>query len=652
MARRISVQGKQTGIPGLYSQGIEAAGPLSPGPLQEGVVAIIATSDGGLKPQTPMLLRSARGVAPLGKGNLGKGADALFNPSRDDRRQVRGASAVLVVRPEAALQASKSIQSGTPADLFDLKSAAYGLKGAGLAYEIAAGSLGAFGKKLTIHKTGQSAEMFEDLGFLPALIVRYTGDADPATITISDTQITTALTSPGDGSANLTISFATYDTIQKIADYINAQTGYEAVIVTNQPDSKLGKDLDYVTGANIKTKSASITVGSTSGVPNTTFSGTISGLADGDIIKVEDEYMYVTDAATPTVIRGYLDSTPVDHTAKTGTVYTGLTEVVKRMMDTANNSSSRVVADNRTANAGTPAVAAKTYLTGAAQPAATSDNYKDALAALDGYSFDFLVIDEMSAAVHATVSAWLAERWGASANEVQAHLAARSGETLSQIRNRCKALQDPNVSLWFQDPTRNAVKSSPWLEACLAAGIQAGMAPGTPLTGKSMRVENLEQEANIKIQGTHAEDFVLMGASFGRYDGDDFRIVRCLSTYTNDDTFFLISPNVRYAIARTEKLIRSYIKTRHFGKRGVSGEAGSVKSTIIDALEDAKEQGLIVDGAKRTNGILEEIPAFDPANIFVERVGNVIEYEATYVPVDGNDFFVSSNRVAEWQDAA
>lgn len=649
MARKVSINGKRTGIPGQYSKGIEPAGPLSPAPLEQGVVAIIATSDGPLKPQSPMLLRSARGVDALGLGNLGKGIKVLFRPSREDKRLVRGASAVLAVRPEKATQASLDIDNGSAAKLFPLQSVAYGLLASGLAAEIKAGTAGGPGRKLIVSESGKSDETFDDLGFLPALIVRYTGDGTTATITITDTQITTALAGQTDGSANLTVPFGTYNTVKKIADYINQQTGYEAVIVTARPNARLGKDLDYLSATDIKTASGAITLADAT---TTTFTGTITGLADGDVIKVEDEYLYVTDAATKAVLRGYLDSTPVAHAAKTGTVYTGLTETTKRVMEAATDSSSRVLAGARTTATGLPAVMAKTYLAGATQPAVTNSDYKDALQELGAYSFDFLVVDSMDASVHEEVSSWLAERWGIKADEVQAHLAAATNETLSELKQRSKALQDPNVSLWFQDPTRDGEVEDPWIESCVAAGTQAGMAPGTPLTWKSMRVDDLTQNTGIKIHGDDAETLVEYGVSFGRYWDGAFRVVRCLSTWTNDDTWYLISPNVRYAIARTEKLIRSYVKTRHFGQIGVEGDAKSIKSTIIDALEDAQKQGLIVAGKRRVNGILEDIPAFDVDQIFVDRDGNSITHEQAYTPVDGNDFFISGSRVLEWIDAA
>lgn len=656
MARKISVNGKLTGIPGMYSRDIDLAGPLSIPPLATGVVALIARSDGPLKPQTPLFLRSARSISALGGGNMAVGVDALYYPSRDDRRQVRGASSVIVVRPEAALRAESEVNNSTPTALFKFYTVPYGLQAGGISHKIEAGTSAGPGKKLTTSKVGEDDEVFDDVGFLPPLLVRYKGDASTAALTSSDSQLIVTLAGDQtDGSADLLAEFSTYDTIGKLAAFINTRPGYEAVVVTNQPDSRTPSKLDYITSGNGLTKAGTIT---TADASTTSFTSTITGIAVGDVIKAGAEYLYVltVNGTNGTAIRGYLNSTPATHTGEAAVTFTGLTEVSNLLMETANTKSARLSADDRTTAPGTPAnMASASFLafTGPnPQPLPTTNDYKAALQTLNGYNLDFIVVDSENAAVHAEVSKWVAERWGAKANEVQAHLGAGSGETLAQIRTRAKALQDPNVSLWFQEPTRNKSKVAPWLQACIATGIHAGMAPGTPLTNKSMRVENLDQSTTIDIHGDDAETFIEIGASFGRYDGDDFRVVRCLSTYTNDDTFFLISPNVRYAIARTEKLVRHYIKTRHFGKRGVSGDAKLIKATIIDALEDAKSQGLIVDGARREGGGVEPIPAFDPAQIFVDRNGNVIEYELAYVPVDGNDFFIGGTRVSEWRDAA
>lgn len=656
MARKVSINGKLTGSPGVYTKGIELAGPLSVPPLTEGVVALIARSDGPIKPLTPLLVRSARGLPGLGGGNLGIGVDALFNPSRDDRRRVRGATSVIAVRPEAALQASAKVNNSASAALFNFKSVPYGLLAGGLGYQIEAGTSGGPGKKLTIKKVNEIDEVFDDIGFLPPLVIRYSGNSLTASMSITNTQLSVTLSgSQTDGSLDLTADFATYDTINKLAAYINTQTGYEAVVVTNQPDSRKPVDLDYLASGSVKSRSGTIALADTA---TTSFTSNIPGLTPGTIIKANDEYLYViaVNGTNGTAIRGYLDSSPAVHTGMAASTFAGLTEVTNLLFQATNNNSARLFAESRSNAAGVPAnMTTQAFLTFSGpnpQPIPVLADYKAALRALDGQSFDFLVVDSTDTSVHAEVSKWLAERWGIRVNEVQAHLGAASNETVAQIRTRAKALQDPNMSLWFQNPTRRGTKRAPWLEACIAAGIQAGMAPGTPLTNKSMRVENLEQNNSINIHGDDAETFIEMGASFGRYDGDDFRVVRCLTTYTNDDTFFLISPNVRYAIARVEKLVRSYVKTRHFGKRGVSGDAKLVKATIISALEEAKRQGLIVDGAQREGGVLEDIPAFDPAQIFVERTGNVIEYELAYVPVDGNDFFIGTSRVAEWRDAA
>ena len=109
---------------------------------------------------------------------------------------------------------------------------------------------------------------------------------------------------------------------------------------------------------------------------------------------------------------------------------------------------------------------------------------------------------------------------------------------------------------------------------------------------------------------------------------------------------------MQHAIACTEKLVRSYIRTRHFSERGAEGDAAAVKATIMDALDKARENGWIVAGSERVAGNIVTIPAYDPKAIIVERTGNVFDYEMAYTPVAGNDFFRSKSKVSEWRSVA
>ena len=96
--------------------------------------------------------------------------------------------------------------------------------------------------------------------------------------------------------------------------------------MTNKPAKFNPADLDYVSALSIKQKSGTITLASATA---TTFTGTISGLATGEVIDVEDEYLYVSNHSTPTVERafGHRCRCPL---FKTGSTYVGMTKPPRR----------------------------------------------------------------------------------------------------------------------------------------------------------------------------------------------------------------------------------------------------------------------------------------------------------------------------------
>lgn len=657
MARQIEVQGKITGIPGMYSNGVELAGPANPGILEEGLTVLLGSCGGGIAPATPVLFRTTRNLKPLlESGRLYDGARFAFQPSRDDRRKVKGASSVLVVRVDPATRGTSNLANGSAATLLTLYTAFYGLGANGFTRTVEAGTSGAYGRKVTITKPGADPEVGDDLGFLPSAVIGYIGNASTATMTINSTSLATTLAGDqADGSDDLACPFSTYNTLQKLSDYINAQPGYYMEIVANNPTQFNPADLDYVSAVDILQESGTISLADAD--PTTIlFTGSITDLDDGDVIEVGGEYLYVVSASGKEVIRGYLDSTPAAHSSAAAVTYYPLTSTTKAILDWCNNTSQRVTAVRHATNTGYPATASVAYFSGATEPAAGTDDWTAAYNAIREYAAPFVVPLDWSSAIRALHKTHMANRWGANANEGLAHIGIADDQTKAQIKTECRSLQDPNTSLWFQGIIRDndsgvRTEYGPWAMAASAAGIHAGMPAGTPLTYKSLDVIEVTQNVGIDLV-TDGEDFVLMGASFARYDGDDWRIVRCLSTWTNTDDFYLISPNVRCAIANTEKLARSYIRTRHFAARGAEGDAASIKATIMDALDRAKEKGWIVAGSTRTNGQLVSIPAYDPAQIVVERTGNVIDYQLAYTPVDGNDFFRSASKVSEWRAVA
>lgn len=655
MARFVRVNGTLVGVGDVYQDGpVQLTGPSQGSPLESGVVAIVATGAGVLQPKVPYSFNSPRSFRELLKsGDLYDAARFVTKPSRD--ANIRGASRVVAVRVNPATQGTLTLRSSAPANLITLTSEAYGAIAAGIAVTVEAGTQGAFGRKLTISQFGEGSEIADDLGFLPAAILRYTGNATTATTTITNTSLATTLAGDqSDGTVALSVAFSTYDTLEKLANYVNAQTGYEMIVFSSRPSTFLCSTLDYVSGQNIKTKTGTV---STASETATTFSaGSISGLAANDVIDIGTEYLFCSNATGPVLIRGYGDTTAATHSSAAATTYAALTSTTQQMIDWVNTNSDRLTAVRAsTSNVGYPATLAKTYLTGAGEGSASNSDWLTAIESLRNTKVNYIVVCSDSSTVHGYLDTHMDYVWGAGGKECLAWSGTAALETKSQIRQRCRALNSENIGLAFQSVEREdddgvTQTYAPWAFAAMCAGIQAGTPIGTPLTYKSLYVSNVTQNSAIDLVDD-ANDFVAMGATFARFDDDDWRIARSLTTYTGTDDQHMISPNVRTAIAWTIYKVRVRLKQRHLGQRGLTGDALAIRSTVSATLEECRDvDQSIVEGSRLVNSVREVIPAF--RDITVTASGNVKRVSYTITPVDGTDFLLPRTFVEEFQDAA
>lgn len=655
MARQVSVQGKITGIPGLYQRSITLAGPQTPGVLESGTVAIVGECRGAIQPGVAFEIRSPSPLkAALGSGALYDAARFAFAPSRNP--DVKGAAKVIAVRVNPATAAALVLYSSAPAGLITLASVPYGSSANALRVAVAAGSQGGLGRKITTSKAGENDEIGDDLGFLPPLLVRYSGDATTATITVSNTQITTTLAGDQtDSSVNLTIAFAAYPTLQDIIDFINSQIGYEAVAGIPTAATFLPANMDKVTGGNIKTETATISLASTTA---TTFTGTYTGLDNNDIIRVGSEYLFVTDTGTPTVIRGYIGSTAAVHSSAAAVTFLPISATTYAMIDWINRYSSRITATRASdSNVGMPATLSATYMTGGGEGTTSNSNWLAALNALVNTSINYLVVCSDSTTVHGYVKSHMATRWGVGSSEAIAHVGSAVDDTKTVIRSRAKALQDPNTCLWFQEAQREDDKGvatwyAPWALAAMAAGIQAGTPIGEPLTYKRLEVSSIRNHSSIDLVGNDdLEDLIEDGVCSARFYDEDYRVVRALTTYSGSENSYEISPSVRTAVAWTVKKVRARVRLNHFAKRGASGDVGDIKGTIVATLEEVRDvDGAIVEGSRRVNGADTLIPAFD--SVEVSRTDNTITPRYRITPVDGNEFFLFDSEIGRFQAVA
>lgn len=662
MARFVTVGGQTTGVPGVRQESIQPEGGGQPGFLESGVVALLGECEGTIQPGVVHEYRTSRNLkTQLRKGRLYDASRFAFKPSRNDPLEVSGAQKLLNIRVNPATQGTNTLQNGSSADLITLTSRAYGLIAGNISRTVAAGTSGGPGKKLTISEYGKNDEVGDDLGFQPVFLMRYTGDGSTATMTISSTTLATTLAGDQtDGSANLSISFSTYDTIEKLVNYINAQTGYEAVAYVANPASYLCSNLDYVSSA-VDIKQESVTGAITIAISATTFSGTFSGLDDGDVMLIGSEYMWVTDATAKTVVRGYMDSTPAAHTSANASTYYPVLGVNQAMIEWVNARSQRLTAARAsTSNVGQPANSAQTYLTGAGEGSTGNSDWQAALNALREYRVNFIVVLTDDATVHGYLQTHLDWRWGVGGSEAIGHVGAAKDETLAQLKLRAKARNSKNLCLHFQDINRDDDEGTdtnydPWAMAVLAAAIQAGTPFGEPLTHKTLDVSAIGQR-NVSTSDKidlidDADTLIEYGICHARYYDNEYRIVRALTTWTNDDTDHHIECNVRHSLAWTVYKVRDRLRFFHFGRRARKGNANAIKGTLQTTLDEIRDvDEAIVGGQQRVNGNLEPIPAH--SDHIVDQVGNVAQVAYRCVPIGGTDFVNVSTTVGQFQDAA
>lgn len=669
MARTITVGGFTTGIPDSYQNSVQRTEPSQPGNLETGRLAILGTCEGEIAPNTPTRFRKGAGAAlkkQLAKGELYDASRISFKPSRNDPNEVRGASEVLAMRINQALQSSLTLKSGAPADLIDFLSRGYGIAQNGLAAQVAAGTKGAYGKKVTLSRPGFLGEVKDNLGYLPAFLIRYVGGGTPATactMSLSRTALTTTVTPDGGGPADeaLNLSFATFDTLQKLLDAINAFKGvegvqvYEAIAVASS-ETKC-EELDFVTDADILlVNSGAVTL-----ADGTTTSMTLASVTAGSVVRLDGgaEYVYISSTGAPnTVIRGFLDTVPSAHAAVDADEFFAATQVNKSIIDWANTSSQHTTAKRNTAYAvGVPANLSKTYFTGGSEGSAPSaTDYENALKELQKWHVNAIVVLSDDAAVHTKVADHMRWRWGKGGSECVAHVGAAKEETYAQIRTRAKALQDSNVALWFQHATRDDDRGTPtvyapWIMAVLAAAIQCGTPFGEGLEYKTLDVSDIGQHSSIDLEGGAMEDAIEDGISVANRWDDEFRIVRCLSTWTQNDDHEKIEMNVRRSLAHTLLKTRLRVKADFLGKRVRKNNAQSIKSSLRSVLEDIRDKdGAVVEGNRQVNGRPEPVPAFEI--LPVEQDGNVVGYSYKCVPTGSNTFLIGDTFVGEFTDVA
>lgn len=658
MARFIEVNGAITAVPGSYQNPVKRTGGAKVAFVANSVVCLIGECTGGAKPDTVYELFSDTLIDSLFKsGPLYDMARIMFD---------RGVAKVIAVRVGDQTQGTGDFEDGSSNDLIDLTSVDYGLEAQKVSYKTEEATDGAFGRKVTISKTGESDEVGDNLGVNAPCAIRYTGNGSASTAAVSRTALTTTVTGSSDGSAAFTYNFTSTTTVSDLVSFVNAQTGYEAVLLGD--GNFLCQNLDFFGATSILTETGTVSMDTTT---RTDFSaGSITGLDDEDIVRISkagqtDEYLFTTTAATPEFIRGYNGSLPQVWASASAVTFVGLSAVNQAVIDFCNNQSQRVTAARDTSyNTGRPvAPSTAATLTGATSPAVTNSDYETALSVVEREFYRFGVVDSTDAAVHAFVKTHVDNRWGKLALFGTWDLGCSKDETEAVIKGRARTLNSPNITLHFQDvnlPNDQGVDTNynPWMLAALAASERATIPRevgssntpvGAPLEGRQLQnVTALDQGFTLNTDAI--ERLLAAGLSVSNYDSTtgQYTFLRVLTTWTSNDDLDQIASQVRSAVGWVLYKVNQSVKLNYIGKKAINS-ASTLEGIVTDALIDARDADeAIVVGHKNVGGQREEIPAFSVRAVTVN--GNVTGYTYSFTPVVGQDFAKGQGVVVSYED--
>ena len=240
MAREVLWNGKAYRLPQAASR-IDSSGLNRVTLGGANVLAILCECTGLIPPKTARKVSNpAEALSLIYTGS--KEARIAARMAFDPGKGVPGASDVYIVPVNPATAATVTFDTK-----LTLTSYLYGLIANQVKAKIESGTLS--GKKISLAFQDNS-EVFDNIE-RESFSIQYTGAGSAATMTIDQSTGTLATTCTDAAADNLSLSFASYDTIQSLVDAITATGKYTVTALTDKPKTELTTDLDAVTAQDI-----------------------------------------------------------------------------------------------------------------------------------------------------------------------------------------------------------------------------------------------------------------------------------------------------------------------------------------------------------------------------------------------------------------
>lgn len=212
------------------------------------VTAIIGRSAGG-KPFSPLSFGSPDDAkaALMGDINTIKAIEKAFDPSSE----TNGASSIVFIRVNPAVQASGALMDASGAQVISLASADYGAYTNQIKYKIETGSN--VGKKVTT-QLGNSYFAADNIARNALQVIN--SDTNPtATMSVAATLVTLK----SNGNVVAAIDLNAFPTIQQLADRISAVPGFTASVLDGNGGKPALNGLDFVTDVSVKNTGFTVT---------------------------------------------------------------------------------------------------------------------------------------------------------------------------------------------------------------------------------------------------------------------------------------------------------------------------------------------------------------------------------------------------------
>lgn len=541
-------------------------------------------------------------IEKYGSGPLVDCAIAAARPSRQSG--IGGSSIIKVYKTNASAQAAAFLKQ-TSSNIFQVKDRAYGLPGNDLSVIVAAGTTGNQ-KAISVAKIGDTTEVLGENPALDVLNIRYIGNGTTATMTIAGatqdakTLVTTLAGDQTDGSVALNITLKNY-TMKTLVDYINAQVGYQANLLTVSLAPKNAKELDPKTAENIK-----------------------PALVTQRRLQREIEELLNTSAR----ISGEIQAQSVVGLIDNGTTF--LTGGAKGASANSNFS------------AGFSASLAEDY--NVLLPAISRDASEDIADSVQGftdaassYTLNGVLV---AAATHLALRSDTKNRKEAMGmGGVRKSTKAAAFSAIAAIGSELMQLTMQDVLTI--DADGNERYMHPHVTAALAAGMRTGMPVGEPLTHKYPNVLDVGHFIN-PATGLSAGDFnpgldfdaaIDAGVLFTEKASGGFRWVVDNTTYGIDDSFVFNRGSVMAASQFVARTLRETAETAFVGRKVSNGAASSIKNVLRNKLRElnAPDVNIITASEDAPEGFRED-------TFTVTIQGNTARVQVEFKPVQGLDF--------------